>query len=206
MEIVTIHTAKTTLSQLLARVEAGEEIVLARGREPTAKLVPFHPPRRGRRFGACAAASAWGPNSSSRCPRRNWPPGSSACACLLDSHAFLWWPAGDEALSAAARTAIADEKDDVFVSAASALEIATRHRIGRLPGVAAIIADLDDTIAEQSFIGRPISVRHGQAAGALPGPHRDPFDRMLIAQAMLDRLVPVSNEQIFDTYGVGRWW
>jgi antitoxin (DNA-binding transcriptional repressor) of toxin-antitoxin stability system len=52
MEIVTIHTAKTTLSRLLARVEAGEEIVLARGRRPIAKLVPFHPPRRGRRFGA----------------------------------------------------------------------------------------------------------------------------------------------------------
>ena len=61
MEIVTIHTAKTTLSQLLARVEAGEEIVLARGREPIAKLVPFHPPRRGRRFGALRGSISVGP-------------------------------------------------------------------------------------------------------------------------------------------------
>jgi prevent-host-death family protein len=61
MEIVTIHTAKTTLSQLLARVEAGEEIVLARGREPIAKLVPFHPPRRGRRFGAFRRSISVGP-------------------------------------------------------------------------------------------------------------------------------------------------
>ena len=125
---------------------------------------------------------------------------------LLDTHAFLWWLAGDEALSVAARTAIADESNDVFVSAASASEIATKHRIGKLAGAAAIVADLDAEIARQSFIPLPISVRHGQAAGALPGPHRDPFDRMLIAQAMMDRLVLVSNEQIFDAYGVGRWW
>lgn len=125
---------------------------------------------------------------------------------LLDTHAFLWWLAGDEALSVTARTAIADENNDVFVSAASAWEISTKHRLGKLPGVAAIVAALDATIADQSFIGLPISVPHGQAGGALPGPHRDPFDRMLIAQALVDRLVLVSNEQIFDAYGVTRLW
>ena len=125
---------------------------------------------------------------------------------LLDTHAFLWWLAGDEALPVAARTAIADEGNDVFVSAASAWEIATKHRLGKLPGVAAIVADLDRAIVDQSLIGLPISVRHGQVAGALPGPHRDPFDRMLIAQAMVDNLVLVSNEQAFDAYGVGRLW
>jgi PIN domain nuclease of toxin-antitoxin system len=125
---------------------------------------------------------------------------------LLDTHAFLWWLAGDEALSAAARAAIGDESSDVFVSAASAWEIVTKHRIGKLPGAAAIISDLDDAIAEQGFIGLSISVRHGQTAGALPGPHRDPFDRMLVAQAMVDRLVLVSNERLFDAYGVGRLW
>ncbi|MGC1860350.1 MAG: type II toxin-antitoxin system VapC family toxin [Methylocystis sp.] len=125
---------------------------------------------------------------------------------LLDTHAFLWWLAGDEALSPAARAAIADEANGVFVSAASAWEIATKHRIGKLPGVAAVIADLDGAIADQGFEGLPIGVRHGQAAGALPGPHRDPFDRMLIAQAMLENLVLVSNEQPFDAYGVARLW
>ena len=125
---------------------------------------------------------------------------------LLDTHAFLWWVAGDEALSAAARTAIADEGNEVFVSAASAWEITTKHRLGKLPGVAAIIAALDTAIVEQSFIGLPISVRHGQVAGGLPGPHRDPFDRMLMAQAMADNLVLVSNERAFDAYGVGRLW
>jgi PIN domain nuclease of toxin-antitoxin system len=125
---------------------------------------------------------------------------------LLDTHAFLWWLAGDEALSAAAREAIADEANGVFISAASAWEITTKHRLGKLPGAAAIIADLDGAIVDQGFAGLPISVRHGQVAGALPGPHRDPFDRMLIAQAMLENLVLVSSEQPFDAYGVGRLW
>jgi PIN domain nuclease of toxin-antitoxin system len=59
---------------------------------------------------------------------------------------------------------------------------------------------------DQGFTGPPISLRHGQVAGALPGPQRDPFDRMLIAQAMLENLVIVSDEQPFDAYGVRRLW
>jgi len=136
----------------------------------------------------------------------SWQLGNSGMRLLLDTHAFLWWLAGDEALSVPARQAIADETNDVFVSAASAWEIATKHRLGKLPGVSAIVADLGAIIAEQSFIGLPINVRHGQTAGALPGPHRDPFDRMLIAQAMVDRLALVSNEDAFDAYGVRRLW
>lgn len=125
---------------------------------------------------------------------------------LLDTHTFLWWLAGADALSTAARTAIADERNDIFISAASAWEIATKHRIGKLPGVAAIVTDLEGAILQQGFIGLPINLRHGQVAGALPGLHRDPFDRMLIAQAMVENLVLVSNEQPFDAYGVARLW
>jgi PIN domain nuclease of toxin-antitoxin system len=125
---------------------------------------------------------------------------------LLDTHILLWWLSGDGALSAEARTAIADERNGIFISAASAWEIATKHRIGKLPGVAAIVADLGGAIVSQGFIGLPISLRHGRAAGALPGPHRDPFDRMLLAQAMLENLVLVSNEEAFDAYGVARLW
>lgn len=125
---------------------------------------------------------------------------------LLDTHALLWWLAGDEALSTAARSAIADEANTVHVSAASAWEITTKHRLGKLPGAQAIVHDLEAVIASQGFDGLSISLRHGQAAGALAGPHRDPFDRMLIAQAMLEDLVLVSNEQAFDVYGVRRLW
>ena len=125
---------------------------------------------------------------------------------LLDTHALLWWLAGDEALSAAARMAIGDDGNMVYVSAASTWEIATKHRIGKLPHVAAIAGDLDGAIRAQGFLGLPISLRHGERAGALPGPHRDPFDRMLIAQAMTEGMVLVSNERVFDDYAVGRMW
>ncbi len=125
---------------------------------------------------------------------------------LLDTHAFLWWLAGDERLSVAAREAIGEEQDSVFVSAASIWEISTKHRLGKLPGVSAIVGDLAGAIHGQGFVGLPITIQHGQTAGALPGPHRDPFDRMLIAQAMLDDLVLVSNELAFDAYGVRRSW
>lgn len=125
---------------------------------------------------------------------------------LLHTHTFLWWLSGDDALSVEARKAIADEWNGVFVSAATAWEIAAKHRIGKLSIAAKLIADLDGSIASQGFIGLPVSVRHGQTAGALPGPHRDPFDRMLIAQAILEDLVLVSNERSFDAYGVARMW
>lgn len=125
---------------------------------------------------------------------------------LLDTHALLWWLAGDDALSVTARAAMADDKNDIYVSAASTWEIATKYRIGKLPGVAAIADDLEDVITDQGFLGLPVGLGHGQAAGALPGPHRDPFDRMLIAQALLDQLVLVSNERLFDDYKVGRLW
>ena len=125
---------------------------------------------------------------------------------LLDTHAFLWWLAGDESLSRSARAALGEDENAIFVSAASTWEISTKHRLGKRPGVNVIASDLAGAIESQGFVGLPITIRHGQAAGALPGPHRDPLDRMLIAQAMLDDLVLVSNERVFDAYGVRRLW
>ena len=125
---------------------------------------------------------------------------------LLDTHALVWWWTDDPRLPQPARGAIADPGNTVIVSAASAWEISTKHRIGKLPGVAVLVADLDATISEQGFHGLAITVRHGQIAGALPGAHRDPFDRMLIAQAMHETLALVSNEHVFDAFGVARLW
>ena len=125
---------------------------------------------------------------------------------LLDTHALLWWLAGDAALSEQARRAIADEANPVFVSAASAWQISTKHRIGRLPGVAGISGNLESTIADQGFIELPISVRHAEVAGGLPGPHRDPFDQMLITRAMAESIALVSNERLFDSFAVRRLW
>jgi PIN domain nuclease of toxin-antitoxin system len=125
---------------------------------------------------------------------------------LLDTHTFLWWLAGDLALSMAARAAIEDTGNSVFVSAASAWEIATKVRIGKLPGAAAIVPDLEGVLEAQGFVWLPISFAHGQAAGSLSGPYRDPFDRMLMSQAMIDGMVLVSDETRFDSYGVRRLW
>lgn len=125
---------------------------------------------------------------------------------LLDTHALLWWLAGDAALSQAVRVAIAEETNAIFVSAASLWEITTKHRLGKLALSAALLSDLPGVITDQGFLGLPISLRHAQRAGDLPGPHRDPFDRMLVAPAILDDLVLVSNKRSFDAYGVVRLW
>ena len=125
---------------------------------------------------------------------------------LLDSHALIWWLAGDRRLPADARDAIEDRRESVFVSAASAWEIATKVRIGKLPGAAAIATDIPGVILKESFRPLAVTIDHGQRAGGLPGPLRDPFDRMLIAQAMLENLHLVSIERAFDAYGVARLW
>ena len=125
---------------------------------------------------------------------------------LLDTHALLWWIADSGRLSRKAWRLIADETNDIAVSAASAWEIATKHRIGKLPGGEAVALDVGHHIAGQGFDELPISVSDAERAGRLPGPHRDPFDRMLAAQALARRLVVVSADRVFDRYGLDRLW
>ena len=125
---------------------------------------------------------------------------------LLDTHAFLWWVAESGRLSESAYRAIADEENDIAVSAASAWEIATKHRLGRLPDADALAFDISAVIAEQGFDEMYITVDDASRSGALPQHHRDPFDRMLIAQALSRNLVLISNESLFDRYGVRRLW
>ena len=125
---------------------------------------------------------------------------------LLDTHAFLWWVIDDRRLSQAARRAIAEDDNDLLVSAASAWEIATKHRIGKLPEAEALAGNIAGAIALEGFEELPIPVGEAARAGALPGPLRDPFDRMLIAQALSRNLVLISNESLFDRYGVRRLW
>ncbi|WP_420633409.1 type II toxin-antitoxin system VapC family toxin [Candidatus Palauibacter sp.] len=125
---------------------------------------------------------------------------------LLDTHAFLWWLADSGRLSRPARRVIADETNDIVVSAASAWEIATKYRIGRLPGSETVALDVVGHIAGQGLRELPISVTDAERAGRLPGPHRDPFDRMLAAQALVRGLSLVSADAVFDRYGVARVW
>ncbi|HJQ57055.1 MAG TPA: type II toxin-antitoxin system VapC family toxin [Vineibacter sp.] len=126
-------------------------------------------------------------------------------ALLLDTHVLIWWAAGDTKLPETARHAI-DNDPDVFVSAVSVFEITTKYRIGKLPQAALVARDVAGYVAEQNFRPLSISVAHAQIAGALPGPSRDPFDRLLIAQAMVEEVALVSIEQSFDAYPIRRLW
>lgn len=125
---------------------------------------------------------------------------------LLDTHTLLWWAGGSSRLPRRAREAIADDGNAVMVSAASAWEIATKHHLGKLAAPGPLADGMLDYLADQEFLELGITVRHAQRAGALPGWHRDPFDRMLVAQAQLEDLTLVSNESLFDRYGVRRLW
>ena len=125
---------------------------------------------------------------------------------LLDTHAFLWWLTDSRRLSEEVRQVILEPSNDKLVSAASAWEITTKHRLGKLPEADAIALDIPGAIARQSFEELPVSVADAARAGALPEPLRDPFDRMLIAQALAGNLLLVSIETRFDSYGVRRLW
>jgi PIN domain nuclease of toxin-antitoxin system len=125
---------------------------------------------------------------------------------LLDTHAFLWWTGDLTPITRLARDTIGDPANEIFVTAASAWEIATKFRIGKLPEAAIVADDIAAAIARQRFVELPVTVTHAQRAGALAGPLRDPFDRMLIAQSIIEGMPLVSNERAFDRYGVTRLW
>jgi PIN domain nuclease of toxin-antitoxin system len=96
--------------------------------------------------------------------------------------------------------------NQVLVSTASAWEIGTKVRLGKLPGGQELAEDFAGFLARERFEPLPISVEHGIRAALLPGPHKDPFDRMLIAQSQAENLPIVSNDTVFDTYNVRRLW
>lgn len=125
---------------------------------------------------------------------------------LLDTHALLWWLSDDPALTRAARKIIAETRNTVVVSAASAWEIATKVRLGKLPTAANLVSDFCGQIEREGFHFLAISAEHGIRAGLLPGPHKDPFDRMLIAQSQAENVPLITNEIAFEAYGVRRVW
>jgi len=125
---------------------------------------------------------------------------------LLDTHALLFWLDGDRRLGARAKRAIAATESEVLVSAASAWEVATKFRIGKLPSARDAGHDLAGCVRAQGFTALAIDAPHAQLAGLLTWDHRDPFDRMLAAQTLLESVTLVSNDEAFDSIGVPRLW
>lgn len=125
---------------------------------------------------------------------------------LLDTHALLWWLFDDPQLSTKAREVIAEPQNAVLVSAASAWEISTKHRLGKLPEAGDIVPQLSRYIRRARFTELDITIEHALVAGHLPGPHRDPFDRMLIAQARLLQMPVLTTDPVFRDYGITVVW
>jgi PIN domain nuclease of toxin-antitoxin system len=125
---------------------------------------------------------------------------------LLDTHALIWALAGSRKLSRTAREAIASLDNEILVSAASAMEVATKVRLGKLPEAEALARGFEQALAAADYVGLPISVMHAAHAGRLAIGHKDPFDRLLIAQAQIEQVPLVSNEQLFDQFGIERLW
>ena len=117
---------------------------------------------------------------------------------LLDTHVLLWWLADDPTLSPVHRSAIADPANVVYVSAASAWEISIKRALGKLVAP----EDLTGALMESELEQLPITVAHAEAVGPLPMHHRDPFDRMLIAQAQVEGLAVVTGDPVFGRYDV----
>ena len=130
---------------------------------------------------------------------------SRRLSLLLDTHTLMWWVWDDPRLSKAAEQAIADA-GEVFISSVTAFEIATKHRIGKLPNAGELALDFSGTVEAEGFIELPVTWRDAEYAGRVAHPHKDPFDRLLIAQAIMNRMVLVSNEKLFDSFVVSRLW
>jgi PIN domain nuclease of toxin-antitoxin system len=125
---------------------------------------------------------------------------------LMDTHTILWAAFRRDLLSPNALRILAQSESDMVVSAASAWEITTKYRLGKLNFGRALAVDFIPRITSAGYSLLPISVEHAQRAGLLPGDHKDPFDRMLAAQAIHENIPILSNDPQLDVYGVRREW
>ena len=133
-------------------------------------------------------------------------PAPGGARLLLDTHALVWWWTDDRRLTAPARAAIAAPGHQVLVSAASAWEIATKHRLGKWDSVAALVAGFEEFLRRSRFAVLPITPADALAAGALDWAHRDPFDRMLLAQARAQAVPLVSGDEAFRGQDIAVIW
>jgi PIN domain nuclease of toxin-antitoxin system len=125
---------------------------------------------------------------------------------LLDTNTVLWWFFGAELLSYNSFEAISDRSIDVYVSAVSAMEIATKFRIGKLNLAAPLAGNFAQITSEEGFKPLPLTSEHGDLAGLFPSQHADPWDRLLAAQAKVEDLALVTNDSKMETFGIKPYW
>lgn len=125
---------------------------------------------------------------------------------LLDTHALLWWWTNDAQLSTTARRCIGQEKHQILVSAASAWEIATKYRLGKLSIAEVAVQQFQALIHADGFTHLPMTAAHSLLAGALTQSHRDPFDRMLAAQAQLENIPLITRDPAFADFNINTLW
>ena len=125
---------------------------------------------------------------------------------LLDTHTFLWWITDDPQISAKALELMGDSRNDLYWSAASTWEVAIKYALGRLPLPDAPAIFLPAELGKNRIESLPIVDTHAFQAGLLPRHHRDPFDRMLVAQAQAETLGIVSNDTKIRLYNVNVYW
>jgi PIN domain nuclease of toxin-antitoxin system len=125
---------------------------------------------------------------------------------LLDTHALLWWLVKSPSRPLSAQSLLTNRDHTVLVSAASMWELATKVRLGKLDVEVEVVENFGAYLARERFESVSVTVAHAIRAGLLPGPHKDPFDRMLIAQAQAENIPIVSNDRALDGYGVRRLW
>ena len=125
---------------------------------------------------------------------------------LLDTHTFLWWVNDAPELSEAARLAISNADNDCFLSVASCWEMAIKSSLGKLSLSKPVDNFVLDQITENGFLMLNIELRHAAKVESLPFHHRDPFDRLLIGQAISDKLILVTADRMFSHYGVQLIW
>ena len=199
MQVANIHEAKTQLSQLIERALAGEEVQIARAGTPLVRLEPLHQDMRPREGGQLRGQDL-GRRGFRRSRSRNRKSFRRRIAVklLLDTHVYLWWLEDPALLEDQARVAVANPRNHVFVSAVTICEIAIKQALGKLK----VDGVPESKLADCRFHELPLGIAHAAVLRTLPSIHKDPFDRMLVAQAQVEKLTLLTRDPLQMRYDV----
>ncbi|CAN5907230.1 type II toxin-antitoxin system VapC family toxin [soil metagenome] len=126
---------------------------------------------------------------------------------LLDTHAMLWWWTDPAQIPTATLALLSDPGTEILASAVSAYELAYKHQLGKLNLPTSLLTEFEEAVAAEHWTALPVNIAHSLLAGQLPLPHRDPFDRLLAAQAMLEKAVLITVDPVFATFsGLRTLW